>query len=55
MLESDSQFLAIEDPKGDLPPESMGVRPRQPSARQRRRWKQLEEMAKDPKVPGPTL
>ncbi|XP_068748088.1 centrosome and spindle pole-associated protein 1-like isoform X1 [Montipora capricornis] len=49
LLESDSQFLAVDDPKQMLTLEQMSSRPRQSSARERRRWKQLEEMARNPK------
>jgi len=50
LLESESQFLAVDDPKQMLSLEQMSSRPRQSSARERRRWKQLEEMARNPKV-----
>lgn len=50
LLESESQFLSVDDPKQMLSLEQMSSRPRQSSARERRRWKQLEEMAKNPKV-----
>ena len=33
-----------------LPIEQMSSQPRQSSARERRRWKQLEEMARNPRV-----
>ncbi|XP_078361952.1 centrosome and spindle pole-associated protein 1-like isoform X2 [Oculina patagonica] len=49
LLESESQFLVVDDPKQMLPIEQMSSRPRQSSARERRRWKQLEEMAKNPR------
>lgn len=50
LLESESQFLAVDDPKQLLPIEQMvSSRPRQSSARERRRWKQLEEMARNPR------
>jgi len=49
LLESESQFLAVDDPKQMLSLEQMSSRPRQSSARERRRWKQLEEMARNPK------
>lgn len=49
LLESESQFLSVDDPKQMLSLEQMSSRPRQSSARERRRWKQLEEMAKNPK------
>ena len=50
LLESESQFLAVNDPTQMLPIEQMSLRPKQSSARERRRWKQLEEMARNPKV-----
>lgn len=51
LLESESQFIAVDDPAQIIPTSQTDVRrPRQPSARERRRWKQLEEMAKEPKV-----
>lgn len=50
LLESESQFLAVDDPKQMLPIEQMSSRPRQSSARERRRWKQLEDMARNPRV-----
>ncbi|CAH3161693.1 unnamed protein product [Porites lobata] len=49
LLESESQFLAVNDPTQMLPIEQMSLRPKQSSARERRRWKQLEEMARNPK------
>jgi hypothetical protein len=50
LLESESQFIAVDDPTQVMPASQINSRPRQPSARERRRWKQLEEMAKEPKV-----
>ncbi|KXJ11684.1 Centrosome and spindle pole-associated protein 1, partial [Exaiptasia diaphana] len=47
LLESESQFIAVDDPA--IPASKTDLQPRQPSARERRRWKQLEEMAKEPK------
>ncbi|EDO39703.1 predicted protein [Nematostella vectensis] len=49
LLDSESQFIAVDGPAADLPSLSqVDLRPRQSSARQRRRWKELEERAKEP-------
>ncbi|XP_048582312.1 centrosome and spindle pole-associated protein 1 isoform X3 [Nematostella vectensis] len=48
LLDSESQFIAVDGPAADLPSLSqVDLRPRQSSARQRRRWKELEERAKE--------
>ena len=49
-LESDSQFVPVNDPSQVPQVDSSKLSPRMPSARERRRWKQLENLAKASKV-----
>ncbi|CAB4021390.1 centrosome and spindle pole associated 1-like [Paramuricea clavata] len=49
-LESDSQFVPVNDPSQVPHVDSSKHSPRMPSARERRRWKQLENLAKASKL-----